>query len=364
MALATALTILAFLFVWTALVGPDQPIQFRLSAFLRLPLEGFILVAAVGRAPRARRVMIWVIGPLIGLVILLKILNIGFFAAFDRPFDPYQDSGYTGIGVETLKASLGQTDATVILVVLGLLLISVPVLATLALRRVTRIAAQHRTWTLRAVAGLGALWLLFWAFGAQLVSQTPIASASSASLLIGEVSMLRADLRDHAVFAKEISHDPVAATPADQLLTGLRGKDVLLVFVESYGQVAVQGLLHRPRDRCESWPGGTKQLQAAGLLRAERLPDLTDVRRDQLAGPLHHGVGPLGQHPTALRPTPGEPAVHAQRRVQPRRLAERRRRPVGQPCLAPRHDLLPLRQALQPEERRLPRSDVRLRIDA
>src|SRR6185437_4065169 len=38
-----------------------------------------------------------------------------------------------------------------------------------------------------------------------------------------------------------IRRDPFSATPAGQLLTGLRGKDVLLVFVESYGRVTVHG---------------------------------------------------------------------------------------------------------------------------
>ena len=37
------------------------------------------------------------------------------------------------------------------------------------------------------------------------------------------------------------SADPEATIPASELLTGLRGKDVLIVFVESYGQVAVRG---------------------------------------------------------------------------------------------------------------------------
>ncbi len=263
--MATILTILALLLVWAALVGPDQPIQFRLTGFLRLPLEGFILIAvAAVVAPRARRVLVWVVGPLIGLVILLKILNIGFFAAFDRPFDPYQDVNYTGVGVETLHASLGDGEANLILAMVGLLFIGLPVFTTLALRRLTRIAAEHRIWSLRAVAGLGAVWVLCWAFGAQFLSHTPIASTSTASLLIGEVNQFRADIRDHAVFAREISQDQFGVTPGQDLLTRLRGKDVLLVFVESYGKVAVQGSSFSPG--IDAVLGhGTKQLQAAGF---------------------------------------------------------------------------------------------------
>ena len=39
---------------------------------------------------------------------------------------------------------------------------------------------------------------------------------------------------------------PKAGIPASDLLTGLRGKDVIIAFVESYGQVAVQGTSFSP----------------------------------------------------------------------------------------------------------------------
>jgi hypothetical protein len=264
-ALATALTILALLFVWGALVGPIQPIHLKFGAFLRLPLEGFGLIAlAVVAPPKARRVLVWVVGPLLGLVLILKLFDIGFFAAFDRPFDPYQDLRYAGIAVETLRDSVGHTTGTLILVALGALVIAVPILMTLALRRVTRIAVEHRDGTLRTVGGLGVAWLLFWAFGAQIVSQTPIASASAASLIVSEVNAVHADIQDHSVFAREISTDRFAATPANQLLTGLRGKNVLLLFVESYGKVAVQGSSFSPAVDAVL-ASGDKRLKAAGF---------------------------------------------------------------------------------------------------
>ena len=40
--------------------------------------------------------------------------------------------------------------------------------------------------------------------------------------------------------------DPEAGIPASDLLTGLRGKDVVIAFVESYGKVAVQGTSFSP----------------------------------------------------------------------------------------------------------------------
>jgi len=262
---ATALTILAFLLVWGALVAPDQPILLRPGALLRLPLEGFILIAAaVLLPPRGRRILAWVVGPLLGLVVLVKILNIGFFAAFDRPFDAYQDLSYAGIGSETLRASIGGPTATLVLVGLGLLIVAVFTSMTLAVRRLTRIAAGRPRWSLRAVGALGAVWLLFWALGTQIVSHTPIASTSAAGLFVDQVTSLRADLRDHSVFARAIGKDRFARTPANQLLRGLRGKDVMLAFVESYGRSAVEGSSFAPGIDAVL-ARGNKQLESAGF---------------------------------------------------------------------------------------------------
>ncbi len=265
MALSTTLTILALLLVWVALVGPDQPVALKLGAFARLPLEGFVFIAlAAVVAPRARGLLVWLLGLLLGLVLIVKLLNIGFFAAFDRPFDPYQDLRYVGFASQTLRASIGQTTGILVLVLVGAVVTGVPVLMALAVRRVTRIASEHRDWTLRAVAGLGGAWILCWAFGAQLVSQTPIASASAAGLLVSQVSAVRADLQDHSIFAREIRNDQFAATAPNQLLTGLRGKDVLLLFVESYGKVAVQGTSIAPADDAVL-ASGDQRLAAAGF---------------------------------------------------------------------------------------------------
>jgi hypothetical protein len=70
---------------------------------------------------------------------------------------------------------------------------------------------------------------------------------SSASIAFGQVSAIRASLRDEQSFRHAIGADPHRNTPAEDLLTGLRGKDVLFVFVESYGRVAVQDSEIAPR---------------------------------------------------------------------------------------------------------------------
>ena len=49
---AGATTVLAVLLVWFALVGPNEISRFSLAAFLRIPIEGLVLVAVLVMLPR------------------------------------------------------------------------------------------------------------------------------------------------------------------------------------------------------------------------------------------------------------------------------------------------------------------------
>src|SRR4029077_12089197 len=83
-------------------------------------------------------------------------------------------------------------------------------------------------------------------FGAALVPGVSIASTSAAAMAVHEVDAVRFDLRDRARFTAQLKNDRYRNTPGDRLLTALRGKDVLLVFVESYGKLAVEGSSFSP----------------------------------------------------------------------------------------------------------------------
>ena len=190
----------------------------------------------------------------------------GFFEAFDRPFDPVADGSYTGIGIETLRDSIGRTrgepgrrrrggarrrrarphDAGGAapdpgrgrpppLVAPGRRGARRRLGALLGVRRAARLRRAHRLHERRRPgrprgprrAGRRR----------RTTRSSPTRSATTAS----------------------------AAPPADQLLTGLRGKDVLLVFVESYGRVAVEDSVVLAAGRTLPSTRGTKRLQAAGF---------------------------------------------------------------------------------------------------
>jgi phosphatidylglycerophosphate synthase len=257
--IAAALSALALLLVWAALVAPSQPSRFTPAAFARLPLELLVLVAVAVLLPAAaRRVLVVVLGALVSAIVVVKLLDIGFFTAFDRPFKPVDDSSYLGIAIETLRDAVGSKSADLVVAVAAAVILALLAVPVVALLRVTRVAAGHRDWALRATAVLAVVWVALRVAGA------PVASSSAAALAVDEVRAVRSGLQDRAELARELSHDRFASTPGNRLLTGLRGKDVLLVFVESYGRVALQGssfspgvdaVLHR----------GDAQLKASGF---------------------------------------------------------------------------------------------------
>jgi hypothetical protein len=200
----------------------------------------------------------------LGVLVLVKLLDLGFFIAFDRPFNPVDDWSYASIGLETMRDTFGGTDADLTLAAAILLAVAALVLPTLAVHRLTRVAAGHREGALRTGTALAVAWVGCWAFDAQIVSGAGIASTSAVDLAVQEVHAVKSDLRDHARFRSDLEHDRYRAVSDDKLLTGLRGKDVLLVFVESYGKLAVEGSSFSPRID-QLLDTGTQQLAAAGF---------------------------------------------------------------------------------------------------
>ena len=256
---AIALTGLALLLVWGALVAPSQPSGLTIGAFARLPLELLVVVALAVLLPAGpRRALAVVAGALLAALAVVKVLDIGFITAYDRPFDPVSDSSYVGIGIETLRDAIGRSSANLALAAIVVLFVGLLALPVLALSRLTRVAAGHRDWVLRAATVLGVAWVVLRVLGA------PVASTSAATLAVREVQAVQTGLHAHEVLAREIPRDRFRATPGDRLLTGLRGKDVLLLFVESYGRVAVQGSSFSPGVDAVL-DNGTAQLRAGGF---------------------------------------------------------------------------------------------------
>ena len=108
--------------------------------------------------------------------------------------------------------------------------------------RLVRVAAGHRRFSLTAATALGRRrWVLCLRHRLG-VDGTPVASTSAAALTVDEVQQVRADLADQPGVRRRdrAGRRTPARRQRPSCWLGLRGKDVLVVFVESYGRVAVQ----------------------------------------------------------------------------------------------------------------------------
>ncbi|WP_326563822.1 CDP-alcohol phosphatidyltransferase family protein [Micromonospora peucetia] len=238
---ARATTALAALLVLAALTAPHQPARLTPGAFVRVPLEGLLVVALLLALPApARRPVAALAGALLGLLTLLKVADLGFLATLGRPFDPVLDWALLDDAVWFLTDSVGRAGATGTVVAAVLLLAALVLATTRSVLRLTRPLVRHRVATRRTVAVLVVVWLACATFGVRVSPGVPVADAAATDLVGAHASQVRARLRDREVFAAQIGVDPFRDTPGDRLLTGLRGKDVVVAFVESYGRDAVE----------------------------------------------------------------------------------------------------------------------------
>ncbi|HEY7596847.1 MAG TPA: CDP-alcohol phosphatidyltransferase family protein [Actinophytocola sp.] len=256
---------LAVALVLFALIAPNRLSHFSPAAFARIPIEALIITGLVLVLPAvARRVAAVIIGLSLGLLLIVKLTDIGFNEVLARPFDLVFDWSFLRPGVDYLADSVGQLGAVLAVIGACLLVVGTLVLMTIAALRLSRQLVSRRPTVTRNVAVLGVVWLVCAVLGVQFTTGTPVASRAASDTVYDEAKRVHAGLLDPEQFAKEASVDRFRYTPGEELLTGLRGKDVLLNFIESYGRVAVEDPLISPGVDAKL-DAGTAKLKAAGF---------------------------------------------------------------------------------------------------
>ena len=241
-AVGAGLTAVAFLLVYLALALPRELDQLTPAALVRIPVEGLLGVALLlVLPPRIGRALAVVGGAALGALTILKVVDMGFLSALGRPFDPVFDWVLLDNAREFLEASYGSTGATAAAVGAVVLTVVVIVVLALAMLQISRAVGRHRPTATRSVAALSVAWVACLALGAQLVA------ARARRLPQRGVPRLRhgragagQPARRARVRRRSRPPTPSAAPPPSELLTGLRGKDVVVAFVESYGRSAVE----------------------------------------------------------------------------------------------------------------------------
>jgi hypothetical protein len=225
--LVTAIASLAFTL-------PDHPDAIGIQAFARLPLEWPLMMLVLLVVPRNwRRWVALLCGLLLLLILFLKLADIGTQAAFQRPFNPYLDAKMLVDGWNLMSGTVGTLAAfagvSAALLGLGLVL----VLFLLAAKWLTEIPRPGRSWL---ILGLAAITI---GGGAAAVMDVPRIDARMPSYLKNRLTLVVRSVEDMHVFETALTRGEGPSSGAG-LFSGLKDKDFILVFVESYGRSAVE----------------------------------------------------------------------------------------------------------------------------
>jgi hypothetical protein len=227
---------------------------------VRFPAEALLGVALVlVLRGRARRVVAVTGGVLLGLLTIVKLFDLGFYWVLDRPFHLVVDWPLLRPAVEVVLGSFGRAGAIAAVIGAILLAVGLLVLMPLSALRLSRVAARHDVTAARTVGVLAVLCLACAAFGVRVGPTVPVTA-----LAYDRAVQVGVGLHDQRAFADEVAVDAFRDTPGDQLLTALRGKDVILTFIESYGRVAVEDPDFAPRVGAVL-AEGNRRLTAAGF---------------------------------------------------------------------------------------------------
>jgi hypothetical protein len=249
---------------FAALTLPDHPGAFSIGAFLRLPLEIPLLLLLLLLLPRRLAKIVAAVSSVAFFALLfLKIADIGVQSAFQRRFNPYLDVKMLGDGWNIFSGSIGRVPAGL---AVGAVIVVFCLFLFLFYRSQCRIAglvgSARRSATV-AASGLLVLGAGLWLAG-------PVAGVRAdlraVSYLGNRLTLVQQSIADMRQYERDLVADDPAAGEAN-LFSGIKGRDVVLIFVESYGRSAVEDPRYSPLIK-PRLTASEAQLKAAGFASA------------------------------------------------------------------------------------------------
>jgi hypothetical protein len=257
----TALAGAVFLFT---LVSPNVFRDLTPAWFIRIPVEALLGAALVLVLPhRPGRIAAVLVGVAVGLLAIVKVIDMFFIALFLRSADPVLDWTLLRNGLDFVNQSYGTLGGVGVIVAVALLVGVVLAVTVWATLRLTRLVTHHRRNAVRTVLVLTVAWALLAVSNVEIVPGEPVAAKSAAGFTYYRARQVQTSMKDKETFAREAAVDAFAGVPDAELLTGLRGKDVVFAFVESYGYSAATDPRYQA-DIGSVLDDGQNRLRAAG----------------------------------------------------------------------------------------------------
>lgn len=216
------------------LLAPNRLSDVEWRVFVALPLELFILGLGLLLPARAGQVFRLLAATVIALGVILKIADLAVFQIFARPFNPVLDAYFISNGMNLLSGALGYVRAILIAFLLLIVIFAIIASSFWLMRRMQQqLLATPKLWVGFFVAGLIS-WSIVW------TSNIPGASRAFYNQLADHIGTTWRSYAELKQFKQELLVDPATAkTPMHHLFSKLKGKDILLIFIESYGRTVL-----------------------------------------------------------------------------------------------------------------------------
>ncbi len=241
---------LAAVILHLVLIQPNHPGAMTWGALRLFPLELPVLLLGLPLLGdgRAARVLRGALAAVMTLLVVLKAADFGMFTAFGRGFNPVGDLSLVGAGFNLLSGSVGVVGAVLAYLVAALVVLLLGWALWWAMgiwARVPLFAA--RPWARRmagavaVVAGLAGLWEAAAIMNRWQMVIDPPGAAFTMRVAAERVRLVLRTAADLQRFRVAVVADPFRGR--DGLLDRI-DRDVVVVFIESYGRASVEGPLY------------------------------------------------------------------------------------------------------------------------
>jgi phosphoglycerol transferase MdoB-like AlkP superfamily enzyme len=228
-----ALTGAAFLFLLIALVIPSRLSWIAPDSMAFVPRELLFLALLLLVPGRAGAVIRRVAAVLLAAGIIFKLADLVAYEVFSRQFNPVFDAYLLADGMNLLTGAIGRAGALLVAALLLALAIGIILLAFAVMQRIQTALQTRPRRTVAVVASVAVVMTLLSFAGIRRTSTL----FYDQLVMHGRNTLV--SIADIGAFRALVDIDAYANVPGDTLFGALAGKDVLVVFIESYGRVVL-----------------------------------------------------------------------------------------------------------------------------
>jgi hypothetical protein len=216
---------------------PSRPSDLSVGALHAVPVEILVAISLLllvhGRLFRLALAALFVLA---SLLLLSKLADLGTSTALGRAFNPLFDLVLLKDGWILFSGTVGPLKAAAAVAAALLCFVGATVLMGWCLAGARTIRAPRRGQAGGLAAGLAAIACVFVIWPRETPDPAPVFALGAVDYAVDRVALMRRSARDLARFEAELAEDPLGDLSEGQLFQALAGRDVYVLFVESYGR--------------------------------------------------------------------------------------------------------------------------------